>query len=434
MSVMDGGSGRYSHETRFRLISPMEFSRRLRHAIARQEMSVTWLLGAGCSASSGIPCADDVVRGWIAELKYVETGQEGDVDAWAARRFVGYDPAHPGHVYGEVMQALFFTAQERRRELEKMMSAAEPAFGYATLAQLMTHDKWGQRCNYALTTNFDDLAAEALYVFSQRRPQVLSAETLGHHTAIAPNAPALVKIHGDAHLPQTAEGVNRPEFHQQTKDRLRERIGETALVIAGYGGRDECVVDLLEGLPHDAPAGGVYWVNSEPPGGAMGDWLEARGGVWVEHGDFDELMFLLRLEFGLGHPKIDRFERVLKKYEAQYKELSSRSGYGLTASTDEEPAAIGLNSGASGGSLSGRRTPERQKQRFRESLLKVNQVMRGADCAAAAAAVAARISPSPATASTASSSPERHCGGRRAELKRALRLNAMEFLPRVAIR
>ncbi|MEL6282677.1 MAG: hypothetical protein AAFQ73_07980, partial [Pseudomonadota bacterium] len=84
MTVWEG-SGQYTDETRYRVISATEFSRRLRHAITRQEMSVTWFLGAGCSKSSGIPCADELARTWIADLKYVETGEEHDVDAWAAR-------------------------------------------------------------------------------------------------------------------------------------------------------------------------------------------------------------------------------------------------------------------------------------------------------------------------------------------------------------
>lgn len=374
MTVWEG-SGQYTDETRYRVISATEFSRRLRHAITRQEMSVTWFLGAGCSKSSGIPCADELARTWIADLKYVETGEEHDVDAWAARRFVGYDPDHPGRVYGEVLQALFFTAQEQRRELQKHMKASEPGFGYATLAQLMAHPKWGQRCNYAITTNFDDLAAEALFVFSENRPRVLTAESLELHTVIAPNAPTLVKIFGDAHLPKPGPGKNRPELGVEAKGRLRDRIGETALVIAGYGGRDHSVIDLLEGLGSDQPEGGVYWINAEPPEGALADWLETRGGVWVRHGDFDELMYDLRLAFGLGHPKIDRFERVLKKYEAQYQDLSTRSGFKLTSSTEGAPSPLGLTGGPAT-AASGRRTVERKQIRFRESVMKLNQVRR----------------------------------------------------------
>ena len=372
MTISADGSRRYSDEMRFKTITAQEFVRRFRHAVTRQETAFAWLIGAGCSVTSGIPTADDAVRMWLKDLKYLETGQEADLEGWAAKRFVGYDPDHPGKVYGEVLQALFHTDTHRRRELERMMKAAEPGFGYATMAQLMTHQKWGAHSSLAISINFDDLAADALHLYSQRRPQVFTPESLNHRTPISPSAPTVVKIYGDAHLPRLdgPAGSNRPQLSIEVTERLSELLSETGLIIVGYGGRDESVLDMLESLPGGEPSGGVYWVNAQAPTGAMGDWLHSRGGVWVEHGDFDELMYYVRLEFGLGHPKIERFERILRNYEAKYRELSTRSGIGLSDTPGDEGdgagAAFGLNTPKS---LSSRReTGESRRRRLRESL------------------------------------------------------------------
>lgn len=379
MTVWAEGSGSYTDETRFRTITAREFVRRFRHAVTRQETSFVWFLGAGCSVSSGIPAADEAVRSWLKDLKYLETGQEADLEAWACKRFVGYDPDGPGKVYGEVLEALFYTEQDRRRELERMMKAAEPGFGYATLAQLMTHEKWGGRCSVTISTNFDDLAADSLHLYSQRRPQVFTHESLSRRTPISPNAPTVVKIYGDAHLPTAEAGANRPTLNQEVVERLREQMTETGLIIVGYGGRDEAVLDLLEGMPSGAPAGGVFWVNSAPPMGAMAEWLESRQGIWVSQGDFDELMFHVRGEFGLGHPKIERFERILRKYEAQYRELSTRAGLSLSETPAEDgglpEGGLGINAP---NTLAARRaTPESQRERLRQSLNAFSKVAAG---------------------------------------------------------
>ena len=372
MTISADGSRRYSDEMRFKTITAQEFVRRFRHAVTRQETAFAWLIGAGCSVSSGIPTADEAVRMWLKDLKYLETGQEADLEGWAAKRFVGYDPDHPGKVYGEVLQALFHTETHRRRELERMMKAAEPGFGYATMAQLMTHQKWGAHASLTISINFDDLAADALHLYSQRRPQVFTPESLNHRTPISPSAPTVVKVYGDAHLPRPEgpDGANRPQLSIEVTERLAELLTETGLIIVGYGGRDESVLDMLESLPGGEPSGGVYWVNAHAPTGAMGDWLHSRGGVWVEHGDFDELMYYVRLEFGLGHPKIERFERILRNYEAKYRELSTRSGIGLSDTPGDDGDRVGGSFGLNAPrTLSSRReTGESRRRRLRESL------------------------------------------------------------------
>ncbi|MEM9724747.1 MAG: tetratricopeptide repeat protein [Pseudomonadota bacterium] len=324
----------------FRVMDVDEFVRRFRRGVAHDDKTMVWLLGAGCSESSDVPGAAECARNWLKELKYLQDGTNQDVEAWAATRFVGFDPLNPAGVYGEVISALFHTENDLRRALERLLEAAEPGFGYATLAQLMTHPKWGSKSSLALSVNFDDLLADALHVYSQRRPQVVSQEALTAGTPLATGAPTVLKLHGDAHLPPSEETANRPRFREVVRERLREHLTETGLVIVGYGGREECVLDMLEGLPPGAPGGGVFWVNADRPEGAFADWLRRVGAVWVQHSDFDQLMYFMRMEFGLGHPKIDRFERVFRKYNAQYRELSTRSGRHIepTPSVDGEAA------------------------------------------------------------------------------------------------
>ncbi|MEL6977127.1 MAG: tetratricopeptide repeat protein [Pseudomonadota bacterium] len=381
------GFGVERRETRFREMMATEFVRRFRRSVTHDQRSFVWMLGAGCSVSSGVSAAADCCRAWIKELKYLETGSSHDVEGWATTRFMNYNPDDPASVYGDVLAAMFHQPVDRRRAVEALTGGAEPGFGYATLAQLMTHPNWGAHTGLALTTNFDDMLAEALHVYSQKRPQTIAQEALSQGTPLFPDTPTVLKLYGDAHLPSRDRNANRPRYREDVRDRLREILSDVGLIIVGYGGREEAFLDMLEGLPPGGPGGGVYWVNEHEPQGAFGDWLESVGAVWVQHSDFDQLMYYMRVEFGLGHPKIDRFRLVFRKYNAQYRDLLTRSGLRVDATPQEDggesepeaiapleggPSAIGGDApevGAQADARRGvrRRTNQSQSARLRQS-------------------------------------------------------------------
>jgi Tfp pilus assembly protein PilF len=132
-----------------------------------------------------------------------------------------------------------------------------------------------------------------------------------------------VKLHGDNRLsPQnTAEetGVLQEGIETQVKYLLNDR----GLVFVGYGGNDIGIKNMLDSLPGDALPLGVFWVSGEEPRGELRSWLESRKAIWVEKGDFDELMLLVRDVFSLQHPDQKRFERVFDQYTDTYKALSA---------------------------------------------------------------------------------------------------------------
>lgn len=319
-----------------RRISAFEFVRRLRRALERREGRFTWFLGAGCSAGAGVPDAAAAVRLWLRELKHLETGSDEGVETWASERFYGFDPADPAASYGRVLDDLFHTEQDRAREIERLAAAGEPGFAYATLAQLMTHEVWGEACNLALTTNFDDLAADALYLYGARKPRVLTHESFGARARISNLRPTVVKLAGDAHLGGGLD-ANRLRYPPEARERVAGAVADRTLVFIGYGGRDAAVADLLQALPEGAPTGGIYWINAAPPGEALAEWLTERRALWVTQGDFEELAWLLRREFDLPAPRPLRLEAALNAYARQSAELAGRSD--LRRKVDEGEAA-----------------------------------------------------------------------------------------------
>ena len=122
---------------------------------------------------------------------------------------------------------------------------------------------------------------------------------------------------------------------------LQETLDDAALESAWSEIRDK-LGETESGLPRGAPAGGIYWVNDEEPGEPIRQWLEERNTLWTPYSDFEGLMYLLRREFELGHPRIDRFDKILQRYDAQFHALSARGdlkpdtlpGFGAPVSPD----------------------------------------------------------------------------------------------------
>ncbi len=105
-----------------------EFVRRLR-AETNAEKHFALFLGAGCSVTSGIPSAGELVKGrWIPRLRDYQAPGRSDLDKWAAEVIQDYDPAHPALSYGELIDRLFLTPEDRQREIEDLCEGRTPFF------------------------------------------------------------------------------------------------------------------------------------------------------------------------------------------------------------------------------------------------------------------------------------------------------------------
>lgn len=156
----------------------LEFRRRLKLRLERPEVRFTFFIGAGCSVSSGIPSAGSLVMEWLPRLKEIKTGNNNDVEEWAKEYFGEEAIKAPATIYARVIEELFRQTDDRQAEIERICSNVDPALGYAALAKLITHRKYGHRCNTVLTTNFDDLVADALYLYARVKPTVINHESL----------------------------------------------------------------------------------------------------------------------------------------------------------------------------------------------------------------------------------------------------------------
>jgi len=304
-------------------IGAEEFARRLKTTSGQSDRPFALFLGAGCSVSSGIPAAGQLVqRDWLPRLRDVCAPERKDLEAWAKEELPRYDPQQPSASYGEVMARLFFSPEERQREIENLCDGKFPGFGYAVLSSLVARD--GGHFNVVLTTNFDDLMADSLYLFSKARPLVIHHQSLSGFIRPTRTRPLVVKLHGDHRLAPQNTVDETKNLDQDMEKQVRSLLHDRGLVFMGYGGNDAGIRKMLEAVPGEGLPLGVFWVSQKEPQGVIRPWLETRNAIWVEKGDFDELMLLVRDTLELPHPDRARFDDVFRKYKDTYDVLSAR--------------------------------------------------------------------------------------------------------------
>ena len=243
------------------------------------------------------------------------------MDTWAREEIPGYGPENPALSYGDLIGLLFLTPEDRQREIENLCDGRTPSFGYAVLAQLVAMERG--RFNVVLTTNFDDLIADALYLYTDARPLVIHHESLAAFIRPTRTRPLIVKLHGDHRLSPRNTALETQELEQETQRHTAMALHDRGVIFMGYGGADVGILKLLNDLPREALPFGAYWVHPHEPHGEIREWLARRQGVWVRSGWFDEVMLLVRNEFDLPHPRADRFNRIFHEYHKKFGELSA---------------------------------------------------------------------------------------------------------------
>ena len=338
-SPRDGAASKTAAE--MRTIQASEFARRLRAATKpvdeqsaglaerQPEARFAFFLGAGCSRSSGIPSAGELVRDyWLPRLRDMKAPKRRDLESWAREFIPDYDPANPALSYGKVMDALFFTPEDRQKEIEAQCDGRSPGFGYAVLAQLIKQYK-GQ-FNIVLTTNFDDLMADALYLYTDARPLVIPHESLAGFIRPTRTRPLIIKLHGDHRLTPRNTALETRELKLAVIERTAMVLHDRGLIFMGYGGNDLSIHKLLSGLSSEALPLGVYWVSTTEPTGPILECLRRHHLVWVRAGYFDEVMLLIHNEFKLPHPSQQRFNDIFANYQKAFR--------GLSGNIDAKPA------------------------------------------------------------------------------------------------
>lgn len=225
----------------------------------------SFLIGSGCSISSNVRSGEQLITEWKKQvLDEFNNGfeiQKSEDDLFSNNNYLQwYNPIKP---YQSLFEHLFPMKELRRKFVEKEVERKEvlPGIGYALLVKLA-------RTYYAdsfFTTNFDDLINEAFYIyggFSFLRPAVCSHESSIDSISIYTTRPKVIKLHGDYLFENIHATLKETEMlGENSKLKFSEFAKEKGLVVIGYSGNDDSIMNALNELAEDPKnfKNGVFW-------------------------------------------------------------------------------------------------------------------------------------------------------------------------------
>ena len=310
--------------SKLREMRALELVRRLKASFYKEDEKFAFFLGAGCSVSSGVPvCSTLIEKDWLPKLYEIEKA-DIDYDDWYKKQKAKYKSNLSPEMYGDVISRLFLYPQQRQHEIERICSGALPGFGYAVLAKLISEGK--EKFNVIATTNFDNLMADAMFLFTNYHPLVISHESLADFIRPTTSKPIIVKLHHDAQLAPCNTRNEVSEIPPEMEEKFQSLMYDRGLIFIGYGGCDKGVLEMLKKLSRLALPYGVYWINKEKPSEIIMPWLEERNTFWIKQFYFDEFMLIVKNEFEINDPERKHVDKVFNNYYEKLNTLGQSIG------------------------------------------------------------------------------------------------------------
>ena len=289
-----------------------------------------WFLGAGASASSGVPTAVDMIWQFKRSLFISQNSSVSDssvdlsqpdvrsrIDAHIKSMGGMPSPGAPDE-YALLFEAAYPAEADRRTVLDAALTGAKPSYGHLALATLMRYDV----VRLVWTTNFDTLIADACAkVFDTTSALTiidLESAASAHDSITGERWPIEVKLHGDfrfRRLMNTVDELRRQDAHLRRS--LVDSGRSYGLLVCGYSGRDDSIMDALEhAITQDrAFPAGLFWLHcgDGPPLPRVASLLARAFSNGVESAlvridNFDEILRdMVRISKGIDTAVIDKF-------------------------------------------------------------------------------------------------------------------------------
>ena len=227
-----------------------------------------FFLGAGASVSSGVPSAKECIWKWkrsilvtkdlnlkeqLSELS--RPSVQSRIQKWLDQEGI-YPSAGSIDEYEFYIEQCYPSGEDRRAYFQGRIRSARPHVGYRLLAHLAQDDL----VRSVWTTNFDGLTTRASANFDltpievgidcqNRLPRVPSKGEL-----------FCISLHGDYRydsLKNTREELQTQET--ELRRALIEELRNTSLIVTGYSGRDQSVMEALKDAYTEQGTGTLYW-------------------------------------------------------------------------------------------------------------------------------------------------------------------------------
>lgn len=306
---------------------------------AVQRSNFAWLLGAGVSASAGVPLANAIrdrllFDRYAAEHQLIRQDLDESDPNQVGRVRAYFDGKHgmprigSAEDYSAAFELCLPESSARRALLASLIENVQPGFGLRVFGGLVV----AGACDLAITTNFDRLLERGI-AEAQRsgtdlgldQPRELNVagidSTARAATAIRERRwPLVVKLHGDFREKRLMNTDSELRTQDET---LRQFVLDVSrqfgLVVGGYSGRDVSVIQMLMSTLSSADAWpyGIWWITrpTSPMLPAVRTLLKqaVASGVSasvVTAASFDDVMTSLARQVVVDQHMRDYFERL----------------------------------------------------------------------------------------------------------------------------
>ena len=297
----------------------------LRYFEEQQNRKFCFILGAGASKSSGIDTGAELAIQWLKEIK--EDLDEDQFEAWLEEEDI--DKNEPASFYHQIFAKRFEVDHQGGYDFfEKIMEKAEPSCGYSFLAEILAQGKH----DIVITTNFDSLTEDALFIYTAKKPLVIGHADLAGFINIQLQRPQVIKVHHDLFFsPQNTEDETG-HIDEKLERGLQDIFQSYIPIVIGYGGNDGGFMDVLKRVLD--PDRGIYWcfTGTKHPKGKIEELVIDKQGCFIPITDFDELMVLLgeKIRIGFLEERIqqiadERVKRYRKQMQGVYNKIKDGS-------------------------------------------------------------------------------------------------------------
>ena len=305
MSVTESQTNKNTEDIMLQLdafVRSIGVKRSIRHAL---------FLGAGASISSGIPSAQTCIWEWkrnifltnnpgleeqFAELSLPTIKHR--IQGWLDLQGSFPEEDSPDE-YGFYIERCFPIAADRTVYFQEKVRNAEPHIGY----RLICHLAEAGLLRSVWTTNFDGLTARAAANF-KLTPIEVGIDSQSRITRQSAKGDLLcVSLHGDYrydNLKNTSKEIQEQET--ALRETLIDEARDTSLIVCGYSGRDQSIMEAFRAAYSHPGAGVLYWCGfsdgAVPP--HVADLIEharanGRQAYYIPTLGFDDLFTRLSL-------------------------------------------------------------------------------------------------------------------------------------------
>lgn len=321
----------------------LTFEQFIRSVKQNKGVAHSMLLGAGASIESGIPSAYDCIWIWKRDIftshnphfvdKYSNPKNEVTqqvIQKWLDRHG-GYPEKDHESEYSFYAEEALPIPGDRRRFFQNLFSGKKGSIGYELICIL---SEYGM-INSVWTTNFDGLTARTASNYNLTTIEVTLESQDRIYRNKANNELIYIALHGDYKYGDTKNIQSELDAQDEVLiSALSHELNDTNLIVMGYSGRDDSLMNALKSAYSKKGAGRLYWCGY---GHTIPEKVQeliaiaqdnGREAFFVPTDGFDQTMLKMALSsFDDDKEVLSKVHELMRKSEIKLNETTSFKTY-----------------------------------------------------------------------------------------------------------